>query len=250
MTSLRRPDSAVPANLLLLSHLVSPHDRESACGLGRTVAILDGGVADHMAFETRLTRLDSAGLQDSAPPSEHATRCGSLVCSSHPASLGIAPRAHLISLNVSTHHRVDHQKVLSALHWLQQHPVDVVSASFVLEEPCHDVIGATETLIDAGTVLVGAAANSPKRQTFPWIRTVPGAVRVFADAVPTAAADQTEVFAAVAPGAGHSVVTATGDVVRSWRGQSSGATALVAGLFARLLSDGLSATEALELVTQ
>lgn len=223
----------------IFTRLNIPISKASTEGDGIQIAVLDGGIADIPAFEGRLERKLPDGEQDLSAPSQHATRCASLMASADPHAPGIAPKARLLSMNVSTGAAVDTNKLQRALEWLYRHPVDVISASFVMESPDSAVLTCTKALIDQGTCIVGAAANTTKRQQYAWVRQIPGAVRVFADKVPETALAQSAAHVIAAPGTSLRVVGADGEVVPNWRGQSSGATAIIAGLAARWLSDGM-----------
>ena len=98
-------------------------------GEGSTVAILDGGVAPLDVFG-RLERIDPSGGPDHSPPSEHATRCAGLIAAS---GVGLAPKAHLLSIHVSAGHRVDPVRVTDALELVSARGVPIVSCSFVLD---------------------------------------------------------------------------------------------------------------------
>ena len=222
----------------LLSRLGLQEAAGSKAGTGIQVAVLDGGIAPLPAFAHRLTRLHPDGSNDRGPASSHATRCATLIASADDRAMGLAPKCRLISINVSTNAAVDVSKVKDALQWLQAHPVDVISASFVLPEPDQQLMTATRSLVEQGTSIIGAAANSPDRQQYPWIRDVAGAIRVFSGHIPDTAMPTSAAAVVTAPSRNLRVFDSTGALITKWRGQSSGATAVVAGLTARWRGDG------------
>ncbi|MEC8023307.1 MAG: S8/S53 family peptidase [Myxococcota bacterium] len=221
------------------------HDDTTLAGKGIRVAVLDGGVSPLPAFGERLTRIHYDGAPDETAGTEHATRCASLIGSAHPGAMGLAPHADLVSVNVSTGHAVDPKKVQYALKWLRMHPVDIISASFVLDGTSRTLLQLTEALIHRGTAIVGAAANTTTRQAYPWIRSVRGSLRVFDATIPQAARTNSDAILVAISGSELPVVGCTGDVVPNWHGRSSGSTALIAGLLARWLSNGASVAQAI-----
>ena len=203
-----------------------------------TVGVLDGGVADIAAFAGRLTRVTSAGDPDNSRPTQHATRCASLIASAHVDAPGLAASAHILSINVSTRGAVDSAKVVSALALLSARGVPVASCGFVIERLDSPLLEAALRYLDAGFVLVGASGNAPERRAFPFVRELSGATRVFADVV--AADDESKADQVCAPGTSLAVVGRKGQIDTAWAGQSSGASALIAGVAARWLGLGHS----------
>ena len=230
----------------ILTRLNVSQSAPSAEGADIRVAILDGGVADISAFNGRLERRLSDGEVDAGAPSQHATRCGSLIASADTKAPGLAPKAQLVSINISTGTAVDPTKLRQALQWLCEHPVDVISASFVIEDPGADILACTTALIRNGTCVIGAAANTRERQQYAWVRQVSNAVRVFSEAVPENATSQSLAHVIAAPGHNLKAIGCNGDIVEQWRGQSSGATALMAGIAARWRSDGIAPRDVLQ----
>ncbi|MFT5432561.1 MAG: hypothetical protein ACI9OJ_003260 [Myxococcota bacterium] len=210
-------------------------------GAGESVGILDGGVAAIAAFRGRLERLTSTGEIDGGQPTEHATRCASLIGSADAAAPGVAPGVKLVSLNVSRNQSADPDCVAAALDLLGDRGVRVASCSFVFETTDDRLADAVERYLDRGYILVGAAGNSKHRQGFHFSGRIPRVVRVFANAIaPDSLGTAVEVCA---PGRRLAVVGCDGIPDLGWPGKSSGATALVAGLAALGLARGLSAVE-------
>src|SRR5690606_37738151 len=124
---------------------------------------------------------------------------------------------------------------------------DVVCCSFVLEKAESALVEAVEKYLAGGGILVGAAGNTARRQSFEFVRTLPGAIAVPALAphppmlgTPPAAQER---YAVGAPGEPLAVVDRCGRVDLKWRGRSSGAAALIAGVVALALSAGPLAAE-------
>lgn len=210
-------------------------------GAGITVAVLDGGVASLPVFGDRLDRIHAEGHPDQSPPSDHATCCASLIASD---AVGLAPGARILSVNVSRDGRADPERVTAALVLLRQRRIPIASCSFVLEALPEALADAANAYLSDGFLLIGAAANAARRRRFPFVRALPGAIRVFADRVPTDPAPlepgiaPTGALEVGAPGRALHVIGVGGAHHPNWRGQSSGATALIAGWCARHYSPG------------
>lgn len=176
------------------------------------------------------------GADPDADPLDHATRCASLIASRHPQAPGVAPGAQLVSVPVAPPGaRVPNPAaVAAALELSAARRFHVVFCGFVLEALSPALEEAARAYLSQGGVLIGAGGNSPRRRGFPFVRNLPGAIAV--EAASGLSRPVRDAGALGAPGDHLVVLDREGRVDRAWRGQSSGAAALVAGVAALALS--------------
>lgn len=208
-------------------------------GEGVVVAILDGGVDDVTGLRgERIQHLDHGG-NPIAPGDDsqgHGTACASLAASNHKHAPGVAPRAGLLSINVAgiSGHPLLY-KVESGLRVALER-ADIISCSFVMPEASPRVEEAVREALALGRVVVGAAGNEESLvSAFP--ENVPEVISVAAlsrDRRPLAGGRFGPFIDIAAPGEDLKVITSHG--LKSWRGATSGATALVSGVCALVLS--------------
>lgn len=96
-------EDAVPFSNGLLDWLGIDSDTDiSDWGKGVKVAILDTGIADHIAFPEEITRIDLVPLPDDLTEQNgHGTAVASLIFSNNPRAPGIAPGATPLSIRVA-----------------------------------------------------------------------------------------------------------------------------------------------------
>jgi subtilisin family serine protease len=220
-------------------------------GEGVVIAVLDGGVDDVTGLRgERVQHLDHEG--NSIAPGDdsqgHGTACASLAASNHKHAPGVAPRAGLLSINVAgmNGHPLLH-KVEAGLRVALER-ADIISCSFVMPEASPLVEEAVREALALGRLVVGAAGNEESLvSAFP--ENVPEVISVAAlsrDKTPLAGGRFGPFIDIAAPGEDLKVITSHG--LKSWRGATSGATALVSGVCALVLSaakkQGLEMAEA------
>ncbi len=209
-------------------------------GSGIRIAVLDSGVAPMPKVFEHIERYDWTGKPISpgdAHPKLHGTRCASLIASSDPEALGVAPEATLVSILVAgSSGRPLVQRVLEGFASAERLQCDVISCSFTIHGADPSLISLANQMAKEGTVIVTASGNEEnERCEFPELLDGPVVVGALDDNG-LAFEEQrmgkfTDVFA---PGwhLSHRVP----DGVDDHFGMTSGATALVSGAIALALS--------------
>lgn len=208
-------------------------------GAGITVAVLDGGLDAVEGLEAaRIERLTPEGKKDTGGDRAqgHGTACASLIASASAGAPGVAPLARIVSINVAgSAGRPLPSKVERALR-LATTLADVISCSIVLPTVSPSLAAAVRDAHNAGKVVVGAAGNrADEPNEFPELTlNVLTVAAVSRGRLPLKGARLGKWIDVAAPGEDLLVTTRVGP--RVWRGQSSGAAALVAGVCALMLS--------------
>ncbi len=207
-------------------------------GAGTRIAILDSGVADVPGLEGRVTWLrPNLSLDGAGDVSGHGTRCAVLAASDDARAPGVAPEADVVSVRVTpSSGDPDPREVLKAFKMLAGQ-VDVISCSFVLPNADPELADAVRACFNRGAFIVGAAGNTANKPSgFP--ERMPHVVTVTA----LDRSDQPLPGLRTGPwldlsAPGDELVTRDelGNVVGDF-GNTSGATPLVAGVAALMLS--------------
>ena len=152
---------AVPLGNGLLDWLGVTGDN-SLWGKGVKIAILDTGIADHIAFKNAIERINLVPLpSNSADLNGHGTSVASLIFSSNPLAPGIAPGATPLSVRIaddngSSNSFLIAQGIIAA--------VDAGAQLINISLGGHGSSGLVTSALDyakqAGVVVVAAAGNS------------------------------------------------------------------------------------------
>lgn len=208
-------------------------------GAGVRIALLDSGVSEIDGLFGQADYLDHEGnATEAGDDVGHGTACASLIASKDRRAPGIAPEARLTSIRIADlDGKPDPNRIVMGLDVALALECDIVSCSFVLNQAPAELLQRIQALVDAGVVVTAAAGNDADIVgVFP--EETPGAVVVGAlDGAGTPLADQrmgvfTDVFA---PGEDLDHIDARGRYSTNF-GHTSGATALVAGVAALVLS--------------
>ena len=73
----------------------------SEWGRGVKIAVIDTGIAPHLALTGSIEHINLVALPDGVPPNSHGTSVASLIAGNHPNMRGVAPAADLISVRVA-----------------------------------------------------------------------------------------------------------------------------------------------------
>jgi subtilisin family serine protease len=214
---------------------------EQTRGQGVTVAVLDSGVWTSSALpEDRIETFAIGGGPQTPTSNSHGTNCASLIASAEDDAEGAAPEAKVLSIQlISSTGEVRAEDVARGLRFALDRGCDVISCSFVLP----DMGSVRAELCDLsrrahlnGVPLLVAAGNRPGLAAdFP--ESVPHAIVVSACTAErrAMAVNFNRWTDAFALGEALDVV---GDsaVTGQWQGETSGATALMSGVVALMLS--------------
>lgn len=233
------PDDGFEEPFWHLTALGIPEVWQVSRGEGVVIAILDGGVDDVLGLRgDRVRHVDHEG-HDIAPGDDsngHGTACASLAASNFKHAMGVAPRADVLSINVAGINGDPLlYKVESGLRFALEN-ADVISCSFVMPQCSQAVLDCVRDAQAAGRVVVGAAGNDAS-QTSAFPESIPEVISVAAlgrDNQPLAGGRFGPFIDIAAPGQDLQVMTSLG--VKTWRGATSGAAALVSGVCALMLS--------------
>ena len=212
-------------------------------GAGVRVAVLDSGVATPKSLPSaRVKALDHAGKPSAQIHGSHGTSCAGLIAASSATCGGIAPEAKIESYRVTLGAgQVWPDHVAEAISLAASSGCDVINCSFVLPHASEELRDAVGDALGRGIVIVAASGNEKvKASAFP--EELPGLVCVGATrkgagktqrpAAELRITKQTDVFA---PGF-RLRVPRTNTGCGDWDGETSGATAIVAGVVAVLLA--------------
>jgi subtilisin family serine protease len=205
-------------------------------GEGVRVAVLDSGVDNSAGTFASLRTVTPGG----APAADHDTTghgtvCGSLIASQSAEAPGIAPRVDLISIPVVIGGQAIEGLVRDAFQTAIAERCHVISCSFTLPALDHSTEDRIRDAANRGAVIIAASGNDPSvAAEFP--ERTPNVLVV------GPYGRQRELLASkfglftdvLAPGIDLPVVTSSGQV--DTFGESSGATAVVAGIVALVLS--------------
>jgi subtilisin family serine protease len=207
-------------------------------GSGATVAVLDGGVVQvaaiaHAATRSLLWDGSDAGTFD-YDDDDHANFCASLIASSDDSAPGAAPECELVSLIVTGADQPDLHRVRMAMEWSANERIDVLSCSLTLPSYDRRLQLAAEAYLDAGGVIVASAGDDRDRPNDFPCRCERAIIvgGICSDGAILSHAHTGTWVDCLGPADELAVVGRGGDVDQSWRGETSGAAALVAGVIA------------------
>ena len=210
-------------------------------GAGIRVAVLDTGVATSPGLPAnRVRSIRADGGVPNVTADTHGTACCSLVASSEVDAEGAAPEAELLSIQIATaSNAITASQVVRGLERALAEGCHVISCSFTLQSWA-DEKDAVATLVRqahlAGIPVLAAAGNVANQQSrFP--EEIQHAIVVSAHDTSGSPMhvrfnEWTDVFCL-----GDELTVVDGDgSTQTWSGQTSGATALTAGVAALALA--------------
>jgi serine protease len=214
---------------------------ETSRGAGVRVAVLDCGVITSPALPPgRVEGVSASGGLEDATSDAHGTSCASLIASEEPDACGLAPEASLLSVQVMTaRDSLAAVDVTRGLERALEQGCHVISCSFTLSR-----FGAQQKRIASlvrqahlrGIPVIAAHGNTPGEPA-PFPEAVQHAIVVSAhdqafEVMRVNHNHWTDIFAL-----GDEVDIVNGDgLARTWVGNTSGATAIVAGAVALALA--------------
>jgi subtilisin family serine protease len=208
-------------------------------GEGVRVGVLDGGVANVAGLSAALVAsYDWQG--EAVEPSDlsgHGTRCASLIASRHPDAEGAAPAVELVSIRVTSGTgRPLLARVVAGIRWATELALPIVSCSLTLPNYTAELEDAVAGYTLAGGLLVAAAGNaSTEPNGFPRLArdaiVVGGVTQRAGRLAPLPNAHRGSYLDVCAPASQLRALRPNGRVDPRF-GNTSGATALVAGVLA------------------
>jgi subtilisin family serine protease len=205
-------------------------------GEGIRVAVLDSGIENPSSTFASLRSLTPGGSHAANHDTVgHGTVCGSLIASQNPDAPGIAPRVELISIPVVLGGAAVEGLVRDAFRTALAERCHVISCSFTLPTVEQATQDGMREAANGGAVIVAASGNDPNVfAAFP--ERTPNVLVVGPhgrnhELLPSRFGLFTDVLA---PGVDLPVVTSAGSIATF--GETSGATAVVAGIVALVLS--------------
>lgn len=207
-------------------------------GAGVTVAVLDSGVTSCIPLpESRLESVSDRGEPTERTSGEHGHNCACLIASEQEGALGIAPEARILSVLVTTSGGAYTISALKrGIRVALDTGSDVISCSLTLPRSDRALTELVREAHLRGVPVIAATGNDPDVDAdFPHVvphSIVVGALDRRAQPMRGRLTEWTDLMTW---GETLDVPTRTG-TVKPWKGESSGATALVAGVVALALA--------------
>ena len=225
---------------------------DPAWGRGVTIAVLDGGVFNDAAFDSRLRQLDIGyGLIGGGTDGAHATSVAALAAGAASDARGVAPAASLLSIRVTSADGAgDVFSVARGIYAAVDAGAQIINVSLGGYATSSVLADAVNYALSANVAVVAASGNDQAAQLV-WPAAYPGVVSVGAtDALGKQAlfSNSGASLQLTAPGCAITTVGAGGARV-SFSGTSASAP-VVSGSIAALLSSnrGLNALQAADLL--
>jgi len=220
-------------------------------GAGIKVAVIDSGVVPHPALADSTQNINLSGATGENDSMGHGTAVASLIAGAHPLTPGIAPRAEILSLQVTDEHGS------SSSFDLAQGIISAVDNGAQIINISMGSPGASELIRDAvsyaqekGVVIVASSGNEGSNTpSFPaGFEGVISVGAVDANSSHLDFSNQSSDLSIAAPGLQVNAAW-TGDRAIKFTGTSASAP-IVSGAIAATMSQnpGMTATEAAELV--
>jgi hypothetical protein len=225
---------------------------DPAWGRGVTIAVLDGGVLNDAAFDSRLRQLDIGyGTIGGGTDSAHATSVAALAAGASADARGVAPAASLLSIRVtSADGSGDVFSVAHGIYTAVDAGAKIINVSLGGYATSGVLADAVDYALSANVAVVAAAGNDQAAQLV-WPAAYPGVVSVGA----TDASGKQALFSnsgaslqLTAPG--YAIKTVGGGGARVFFSGTSASAPVVSGAIAALVSTspGLTALQAADLL--
>ncbi len=225
---------------------------DPAWGRGVTIAVLDGGVLNDAAFDSRLRQLDVGyGIIGGGTDGAHATSVAALAAGASSDARGVAPSAALLSIRVTgPDGSGDVFSVARGIYAAVDAGAQIINVSLGGYATSQVLADAVDYALSANVAVVAASGNDQAAQLV-WPAAYPGVVSVGAtDALGKQAlfSNSGASLQLTAPGYAIKTVGAGGTRI-SFSGTSASAP-VVSGSIAALLSSnpGLNALQAADLL--
>src|SRR6478735_5704235 len=201
-------------------------------GEGVRVAVLDAATTVSTPLPApRFQAFDDRGRPNDEQVSDHGYCCAALIGAEHDDASGVAPRCEVVSINIENSSGPNVSMVARGIRLALEKGCDLINCSFVLPTAPPTLLEALRDAHLAGVPVIAAAGNVAELFRFPHqVKdvVVVGGVDRGQEPMTGTVSKWVDVFTW---GDGLSVAS-PGNTPTTWQGESSGATALVAGLVA------------------